>query len=158
MDTTMEKNTTNAKQVLKGLGQLKDTLMEYVFGYDVAGDGYLRDANITHFHNLDDLFSSASDDAHNKYIEDRYPGARKRYIDLLASDELAALDRIEQQMVALLPHKPVLPDLTPLELVGAATSLGANAADTACITALYAMADAAPTTEGMFRKYRHGRI
>lgn len=142
--------------MLRAVEDLKLTLMEYVFGYDVTGDGYLWDVEVRFFDNLHDLFSSTNGEQ-VKYLEDRYPGARKRYMQLMASPDLKALLYIELGVSALVKRKPVVPELSIAEFVAAVPALLGDDADPSCITALYAMADAAPTTEGFYRKRRNGR-
>jgi hypothetical protein len=150
----------SAKQLLRGTRLLKDALMEYVLGYDIGGDGYLHDSNITRLEHLSDLFTTheAIKPSHDEYIERRYPGAQKRYIELMASKEYAALVRLEQHVSAMLPPKPALPFLTRAELATLASSVVKDAADTTCITALYAIVDAAPTTEGFMPKWHVARM
>ena len=156
--------TTTLNQALEAIDSMYDALHEYVLGYDVCGDGYLHDCDLDGFRNLGDLLetdtyigSPERKAQHERYIDNRYPGARERYASIKNLEDIKTLERLSEGLSALLPREPYVPSISADQLQEAIPALlGETARDDAtCVARLRDLVFSEPTTPG--RSSKQGR-
>ena len=93
------------QRALDAFDSIDAALLEFVFGSDVTGDGYLVDSNVYSFKDLANLFDRGND-KQRAYVDGRYPRARERYESVHKTECISRFFDLYDRLEAMLPLEP----------------------------------------------------